>query len=152
MGSIRFTEEEEEILFEFVCNQLSDGIPLKEILDGVGMPYWGTFHKWLERTPERHAKYARARNSFADSIAAETLTIADDPGMATMLDKEIARLRIDTRKWVAGVFRPRVYGQKVAVGGAEDLPPIQTIDATKLSTEALRQISEAMRIEKPDTE
>jgi hypothetical protein len=36
------------------------------------------------------------------------------------------RLRVDARKWHASKMNARVFGDKLAVGGAEDLPAIQT--------------------------
>jgi hypothetical protein len=141
--------EEEEVLFSVICNRLAAGTPLMQIVGEGGMPSWTTFNRWSERSPERIAEYTRARQSFADAIADETMTIAD--GARTMLDKELARLRIDTRKWYAGKIRPKVYGDKIAIGGADDLPPVQTLDVSKLSTEALIQLQEAMGA-KPDAD
>lgn len=35
------------------------------------------------------------------------------------------RLEADNKKWLMGKLRPKKYGDKIQVGGAEDLPPIQ---------------------------
>lgn len=35
------------------------------------------------------------------------------------------RLRIDTRKWIMSKMAPKKYSDKIAIGGASDLPPIQ---------------------------
>ena len=32
---------------------------------------------------------------------------------------------VDARKWVASKLKPRRYGDKLALGGADDLPAIQ---------------------------
>ena len=57
---------------------------------------------------------------------------------------ERARLQIDARKWLAGKMAPKKYGEKLALGGADDLPAIKTtIDVTKLSTEVLEQLMAA---------
>ena len=36
-----------------------------------------------------------------------------------------SRLRVDARKWLAAKLAPKKYGEKIAVGGADDLPPIK---------------------------
>lgn len=57
-------------------------------------------------TPERAERVARARARAADYLAQEALTIADE------LTGEVARdrLRVDTRKWLAGKWNPTTYG------------------------------------------
>jgi hypothetical protein len=41
------------------------------------------------------------------------------------------RLQIETRMRLLGKWAAKRYGDKVAVGGAEDLPPIQVADPTE---------------------
>ncbi len=66
------------------------------------------------------AQYARAREEQADFYADEIVTIADtEPDAAT------ARVRVDARKWVASKLKPKRYGDKLALGGADDLPAIR---------------------------
>ena len=45
---------------------------------------------------------------------------------------------MDTRKWLASKKAPRKYGDKVAIGGADDLGPVQTV--TKDMTDAERAV------------
>jgi len=54
---------------------------------------------------------ARARAKAADELACETLAIADsaDPEHAAH-----ARVRIQTRQWLAEKWKPSVYGAKQA--------------------------------------
>ena len=49
------------------------------------------------------------------------------------------RLRVDARKWVAAKLKPRKYGDKVAVGGADDLPPVR--HSVELTDEQLATIA-----------
>ena len=49
-----------------------------------------------------------------------------------------SKLRVDTRKWLASKKAPRKYGDKVAIGGADDLGPVQTV--TKEITDAERAV------------
>lgn len=83
-------------------------------------------------------QYARATDLRAEHEFDHMFEIADGKG-----DPVRDRLRIDTRKWALARMNPRKYGDKVQVGGAEDLPPVATVDATKLSVAALREIMAA---------
>lgn len=49
-----------------------------------------------------------------------------------------SKLRVDTRKWLASKMAPKKYGDKVAIGGADDLGPVQTV--TKKMTDAERAV------------
>jgi hypothetical protein len=81
----------------------------------------------------RH-QYARAREAQADFLAEEILQIADDGENDTYATEngpavnhdvvQRSRLRVDARKWLASKLAPKKYGDKLAVGGADDMPPI----------------------------
>lgn len=104
------------------------------------LPSDSTFYKRLTEDRDFADRYARAREAQAHREADEIRDIAD---AATPENVHVARLQIDTRKWRAAKLAPKVYGDKLAIGGADDLPPIQTIDATKLSAAAMRELLEA---------
>lgn len=105
---------------------------------------------WLDGSrPEFSEQYARAREAQADKLAEEALQIADDGRSDTYVDAEgnertdteviqRSKLRVDTRKWLASKMAPKKYGDKVAIGGAEDLGPVQT--ATREMTDAERAV------------
>ena len=42
-----------------------------------------------------------------------------------------SKLRVDARKWMASKMAPKKYGDKLAVGGADDLPPVK-VDGFRL--------------------
>jgi hypothetical protein len=112
----------------------------------------------LRDHPEFAEQYTRAREIQADKLFDEILEIADERETDTILTvdgRELvnhdaiarAKLRVDARKWMAGKLRPKVYGDKIAVGGADDLPPIQAeavFDASKLSDKALAELAMAL--------
>jgi len=79
--------------------------------------------KWLadpNRT-ELREQYAHAREAQGDIYADRVVDTAMDP----TIDPTVARVRIDALKWAAGKRKPKVYGDKVAIGGADDLVAIQ---------------------------
>lgn len=100
------------------------------------MPCTTTVFVWLSKNAEFAEQYARAKTESADAFAEDMLDIADDSEDDITIDEDgvprvnheniqRARLRVDTRKWLASKLKPKKYGDKVAVGGAEDLPPVQ---------------------------
>jgi hypothetical protein len=101
------------------------------------MPSTTAVTKWLRDFPEFRDQYVRARELQADAIFDECLDIADDSRNDWILrngerapDTEAiqrARLRIDTRKWMAGKLRPKKYGDKLDLTHAgADGGPIET--------------------------
>lgn len=119
-----------EEIADRICNGLSDCRSLRSICLDESMPDKATVFRWLadERYAAFRDQYARAREAQADALFDETLDIADDGSndwierkredgsTDTVLDHEHvqrSKLRIETRKWMAGKLRPKVYGDKL---------------------------------------
>jgi hypothetical protein len=110
-----------------ICELLATGISLREICRRDDMPATGTVCRWLGENPAFQEQYARARELQADALFEETLDIADNAANDWMERNDgenvsyqlngdhvqRSKLRIDTRKWMAGKLRPKVYGEKV---------------------------------------
>lgn len=135
-----WTDEIEAEIFERIAN----GESTRSICNDDWLPSWGTLNKRLASDPEFVARYARAREDQADKIFEECLTIADSQegdvikvdGKDSVNHDAIARakLRIDTRKWMAGKLRPKKYGEKLDLthGNPDGSPLTFTIrDMTK---------------------
>jgi hypothetical protein len=106
-----FTEE----LASEICRRLSLGESARQICRGDDMPVMSTLMKWLTE-PDKIAfseQYARARDCQADFYADEIIDIADELGEGVDSNAiNIARLRIDSRKWKVARMSPRKYGDK----------------------------------------
>ena len=102
------------------------------------MPGLRTVMTWLATKEEFQQQYARAKEEQADTLADEILHIADtpQPGLKTETSEkgtktiegdmiEHRRLQVDARKWIASKLKPKKYGDKLAVGGDSDAPPIR---------------------------
>lgn len=88
------------------------------------LPCKDTVNLWRLIYPEFSAAYAQAKLKQADLLAEECLEIADDDSRDVKVNPETgdeylntefvarARLRIDTRKWLAMKLLPRQYGDK----------------------------------------
>ena len=118
-----------------ICARLAEGESLRAIVADDDMPGQSTVFRWLAENEGFREQYARAREAQADKLFEEILTIADDGsndtyqtenGEATNHDVIArSRLRVDARKWMASKMAPKKYGDKLAIGGAEDLPAIK---------------------------
>lgn len=131
-----------------ICAGLSEGHSLLSICEAMGVNY-ETAKGW-ERDIQKHANdSARAREIGCHALADGCLSIADDgrndwmeqhgqdsPGWRLNGEHlQRSRLRIDTRMRLLGKWLPKVYGDKVAIGGASDLPPIKTDNSVTLTPE-----------------
>jgi hypothetical protein len=139
-------------LFDQICERIADGESLRTICADEGMPRKASVFRWLAADAALRDQYARAREAQADAIFDEMLDIADDARNDWMERRgeedagwvangehiQRSRLRLDARKWMAGKLRPKVYGDKVAIGGADDLPPVRTQDVTAADVIAAR--------------
>lgn len=132
---VHFSKE----ITEKVCSYLAEGKSLRQIELIDGMPSKAGILKWLLEGEALKLsgeidnpkavfvdQYARAREVQADCLADEILEISDNSGNDIMFDddgKEIVnynhiqrdRLRVDSRKWLAGKLRPKKYGDTKAV-------------------------------------
>ena len=86
-----------------------------------------TFDRWLDRGGEtRRSAYAQARARGGQSLAEQTIDIAD---AATVQEVQLAKLRCDRRAWLAGKLNDD-YSDKPA--------PLVNIDLGSLALDALR--------------
>jgi hypothetical protein len=108
------------------------------------MPDKSTVFRWLAVNEPFRDQYARAREAQADYYAEEIIDISDDGSNDWMERRSEAekgagvntgwvlngehvqrsKLRVDARKWIASKLKPKVYGDKLAVGGDENAGPI----------------------------
>ena len=130
----KYTKE----IAQSICEQLSEGIPLREICRQDGMPAWRTVYDWMYKDDDLSTAIAHARDLGYDSLAEECLDIADDANNDWMerTDKEgrsigwvvngehvqRSKLRIETRLKLLAKFNPKKYGEKLSVGGDPENP------------------------------
>jgi len=129
-----------------ICARLATGESLRGICRDEGMPPESTVRRWvLEDHDGFAARYARARDMGLDSLADEILEISNTPQVGTKTVSkatgvevteadmiEHRRLQVDARKWYLAKLAPKKYGDKLAIGGADDLPPLKTLPDDQL--------------------
>ena len=68
-------------------------------------------------------------NEIADDGRNDWMTVTRRDGSEIeVANNEVlqrSRLRVDTRKWIMSKILPKRYGDKLAVGGADDLGPVR---------------------------
>ena len=121
---------------------MAEGESLREIcadLKDFGCPAASTFCGRVLDDKNFAERYARARqlqcSAWGDRIVSEALkcrigekTRVDAEGgveVTTGDCVERSRLAVDALKWTLAKLHPKQYGDKLAVGGADDLGPIQ---------------------------
>lgn len=114
----------EAVGIEAICERIANSESLRSIAESIGVSQ-GSVIVWLAEFPEQ---YARAREFQADALADEIMAIADESAMDTYVDEngntrtnqEVvarSRLRVDSRKWIASKFKPKMYGEKLNLDG-----------------------------------
>ena len=87
-----------------------------------------TFDRWVEKGGEtRRTAYARARVRAGQSLAEQTIDIAD---AATPQEAQVAKLRVDTRRWLAS---------KLSEEFSDKQAPLVNIDLGSMALDALRK-------------
>lgn len=121
-----------------ICERLMAGTPLKQICSGPDMPHYTTVLKWQRDNAAFSDLSARAKQDGTHALADDSLRIADD----MTIDVAHKRVMIDTRMRLIGKWNSKAYGDKLAIGGADDLPPV-SLDLKGVSDAALREIMAA---------
>ena len=109
-----------------ICDMISaSGKGTKRLcLENPHWPCQDTLFAWLKAYPEFSEQYARAKKCQIEFLVDEILEISDDASQDQLIDPQgkivfnsqavnRARLKIDTRKWLASKLLPRVYGSKI---------------------------------------
>lgn len=112
-----------------LCADILGEKTLTAIAQDLGVSI-GTLLTWVEAVPERSARAREARMRTAriwDEKATKVIEDAKDPFELSKA-KELAH----HYRWRASKIAPRDYGDKVAIGGADDLPPIKTLSEDQL--------------------
>jgi len=142
---------------ETICAALAEGHSLLSICEAMGISYSAAV-RWEQDIPEHAANSTRAREIGCHAMAQQCLQIADDDTrdwepikdqdgqiIGVKVDGEHvqrSKLRIETRMRLIGKWLPKIYGDKLAVGGADDLPAIKT--ARPLADMSLIEIRAAL--------
>lgn len=117
-----------------ICRRLMEGDSLRSICSADDMPSKSTVCLWLAKDDDFRARYAAAREIQADALADEILDISDD-GRNDWMQRmrqdgtseeafnnehvQRSKLRVDSRKWLAGKLAPKKYGEATLLKHAD---------------------------------
>ncbi len=111
-----------------ICDRLAKGETLRAICRTEGMPAEAAVRQWaIDDREGFHAQYAKAREDGYHAMAEEVLAIADDSERDTIETESgtkantewiaRSRLRFDARRWLLSKALPKIYGDKLELGG-----------------------------------
>ena len=135
-----------DVIADLICMRLAQGETLIAICKEPDMPSQPCIYEWISKHPEFAKKYARAREQQAEFYAEEINTIANSPcmGLITKRDGEgniietteadmiqHRRLQVDARKWFASKVYPKKFGEKLGIGQADGLDPVEVTEVVR---------------------
>ena len=112
-----------------ILRRVMNGESVRAICRDDDMPCTSTVMNWLASDPDFRTAYSLAKQLLAETLAEEILEISDDTSgdwieceNGKELDREHvqrSKLRVDSRKWLAGKLAPKRYGDAstLKVGG-----------------------------------
>src|SRR6476469_7622069 len=95
---------------EAFCREISQGHSVAEICERRDQPPEQSIYSWLRGDGDFLERYARAREAQADKYFQEIIEFAD---AATPETVNVARLRVDSRKFTVARLAPKKYGDHV---------------------------------------
>lgn len=108
-----------------ICNRITEGESIKPLLrSDLKYPDYVTFCQWRRENQELSTMYAHARENKAEDVL-ESIDEILLKLQAGTIDPSAGRVILDTLKWKAAKFYPKMYGEKL------DL----TTDGEKLGSE-----------------
>ena len=96
-----------------ICKEVADGLNIKKVLASKKeYPDFSTWCRWKREHDELNNLYVRSINDKAESIDDEIDNIMAEV-RAGELDFVAGRLLIDTLKWKAAKYYPKMFGEKI---------------------------------------
>lgn len=142
-------ERDKDAICQAVLQGMRDGLSAFKACQAAGVPQ-STFNRWVDADAKLAEDYAHAREDLIERMANEVLELADSEVPETGDGKrdwqaiQQRKLQVDSRKWLLSKLAPKKYGDRLELAGDKENPlQVQTIDASKLSTDVLAQIMAA---------
>jgi hypothetical protein len=124
-----------ESAFERMMETIESGQPLTAALEMYPLPIdYTRFLAWVNRDETRRLRYYEAQATAAEVVAQQMLDIAD--ASDTIEDVQRSTLRINTRKWLLGVWNRKRFGE------TRQIEQTVTIDLGEAMAAAQRRVLE----------
>ena len=122
-----------EVGEDAIFSALAGGKPVVQTIEALQVGR-RAFYAWLDAAQGRRERYEQARRFCADSLAEETLAIAD--GTIDAHDATVRKLRIQSRQWLAGNMNPDKW--------RESKGPLVNVTLGDQHLQALKNITEVI--------
>lgn len=125
-------ERIEAVGIDALCEFVANGESLNAFAKLHGFAYV-TLLDWINSDANRSENYAHAREARADLTFDQLDEVSEEATRAaTAVEVQGLRLKSDNIKWKLARMNSKKYGEKLALGGADDLPPIKTMTDEQL--------------------
>lgn len=132
----RLTEYDYELCKE-ICEKISEGDNIKNILNSKeNYPSFPTWCKWKRENAELLNLYVNAIQDKAESVDAKIDDIWDGCKNG-LYDASTANVLIQTLKWKAGKYYPKMFGDKTTLEPGSS--PLQVAFTSPITPEQARQ-------------
>ena len=88
-----------------ICRRIAEGQPLTKICKLKGMPHYATVMRWMDANASFRERYARARESSADTLAHMIQDLAERVEAGKVDAHEMDRIQAQA----PGLRRPRTH-------------------------------------------
>lgn len=129
-----------------ICAEVANGKTIKGVLASKEeYPTFQTWCNWKRAHDELFDLYMRSIQDKADSVEEEMEDVYKQVKEGK-IDASTGRLLVDTLKWKAAKYYPKMFGDKMDVTTNGKDIPVVGIDYSKLSVETLKAIEEASKV------
>ena len=98
-----------------ICSWLQGGGSLRSYSRNTGRAV-ETIYRWMRENAGFQTRLTAAREDQSDTMAEEMIEISDEAAIdPTIEGVAAAKLRVETRKWIASKLRPQKWGDKQVV-------------------------------------
>jgi hypothetical protein len=134
----------EEELFE----RITAGHTVRSIIRDlqIGNRAW---YKWLAADPTRKERYEQTKEAAAHFYASRAIETAQD---ATPESVNVARLQVDTDKWIAAKYSPSTYGDKKQVDVTMSVEDLHAQAAALVSQEVVELTSDDYDVDEDEAD
>lgn len=128
-----------------ICAEVANGFNIKTVLNSKPeYPTFQTWCNWKRDHNELFDLYIKSIHDKAESVDEDIDNIMQEARHGNM-EASIANVLIQTLKWKAAKYYPKMFGEKTDITtNGKDLPG-NTIDTSKLSLSTLEELVKASK-------
>lgn len=131
-------------LFERALDGIASGKPLSQVVEEYPVPVdYARMLAWIHKDENRRSRYYEAQAVGAEVVADQMIAISD--AADTVEDVQRSTLRINTRKWLLGVWNRKRYGDIKQIDQTVTIDMGEAMAAAQARVDAARTIDTTAR-------